>query len=170
MKKTLNNQFYGESEKSAQQLVAETMDEIEIISEKVEQVHEFQSVISAVDRLLREDQAQVIQDLLKRPFRFVVFFMNVYDSSTQKVYPPNFPQQETNKNLNQETVESESEGVDFEIIELKRSGQLTRNSIKMLNNLRNRSQRPVVIEYIDILVRKLELEWMKVISKGFNSH
>jgi hypothetical protein len=172
MKKALNNQFYGETEKGAQQLVAETIDEIEKISEKVEQVQDFQSVITAVDRLLRDDQAQVIQDLLKRSFRFVVFFMNVYDSNfAKKVYPPNFPQQETNQNSNQQSDESEIESLNFEEMrkEIERSGNLTRNSIKLLNLLKKK-EKPLTGDNIDILVRKLELEWMKVISKEVNSH
>jgi hypothetical protein len=147
-------------EEAKQQWVTEVIDEIEKISQKIETTPDSTTVASFAERMRKDNLTQVVQDLLLRPLRFVVFFINLtYSKDPKHAYPPYFPEPETiNENEeNPEVVVNEEDYVN--------SGELIRSSIDKLEYLKVHADTQKVCDKIDILVKKLELGWMKVLSK-----
>jgi hypothetical protein len=144
-----------------QQWVTEIIDEIEKISQKIESTPDDRAIGYFAERLRSEDLTQVIQDLLLRPLRVAVFFINLNPSENFKyALPPYFPEPETIED-NEEKPVILSEG-DF-----VNSGNLIRNAICNLTSLKQKTKIQEDCDRIEILVKKLMLGWSKVVSSGF---
>jgi hypothetical protein len=157
-KSSIQPGVYDENTKQRQ--VTEIINDIEKISKNLKGAYDIGSVGSFGQRLLKENSPQVVQDLLSRPLKFVVFFTNLSGpSNVSSAYPPYFPKEETIGDMDQE----EEEFVNR--INLNISGKLVRNSIATLTLLKKNARKLEECEKIEFLVKKLELVWIKVISK-----
>lgn len=148
-KEAIVNQFDEESDKDADQLFDEIIDEIEKISHKGPEIDP-ESLIFIAQDLMKGNSERVIRILHKRSFQFSIFFMDMMGSVHQTL--------QTQSNLTGKGINEDQRR------KILIYGSVTRDSISKLILLKDKVSRYQAL-HINLLIRKLELEWLKVLSK-----
>jgi hypothetical protein len=156
-KEAVDGKFYGESDKNAEELVSEIVDEIDNISQRASGLIDSQTVIFIVKELMEgPDSAQVIKILLKRPPKFATFLLDLMNSNHNVI--------KSHKSASQDSGSEEGKEVESKKVnDIIQYGSATIDSVKVLKRLKETKGKPEA-DNMNILMKKMELECLKKIS------